>query len=597
MASHDAHFPEHIRETGDMLLHKGSSYAQERLLQMNAQQQLHAVLTTDPAQRMKLIALLDKPKQIIRALPEEELYWTIKEAGTKRSLPLLRRSTQDQTQFIFDIEFWEGDNLSPKRILQWLKVLAQCGERKIVEWFKHFEFDFLAATLKQFIAVYKPVEGTDDYGESIEPLPTYTLDGIYFVHFLRKDAEHTLNILFRTLIAADNRLYATIMEAVIWGIDDELLYQSFDRVQMRLEEKGIPDYDEARSIYRYVPPSKIDSLPRREQVAKNKDSAVKKSYLPIHVGSAQKLFLSQVLEQIDTFSDLEELSLHLAAVANKIMVADHAAMHNYNSYKMNIEKTAGIINIGLEKLSDCNIDRGAEVLRSLWLESIFTVGWSTVIDLTRRAKSVAVIFEQLSEWGINILDFPYREMMSGLQNDRPQFFEGVSNTDLHSYRHFQSLRDIAQTDEMLDTLKNLAALITEKLEIRFDINARSPLVQTAFEHITIKSILMTSYAHKVLSGIWRFAPLDFSSAQLFFNALLAPGTPTSDIDKNAIAETLLDTIHSDTRIPFTENERAHLGTFITFCVDSLITEYTEATESGYFDIIVFKTLLIEHIHF
>ena len=39
------------------------------------------------------------------------------------------------------------------------------------------------------------------------------------------------------------------MESVIWGIEDEMEYESFQKTQLRLEERGIPEYDEANFVY------------------------------------------------------------------------------------------------------------------------------------------------------------------------------------------------------------------------------------------------------------------------------------------------------------------------------------------------------------
>ncbi|MEW6536325.1 MAG: DUF6178 family protein [Candidatus Auribacterota bacterium] len=579
------------KSPGDLLALKGSDYARKQLASLSPQAQLHTILTASPHQRLKLISLLKNPKKIIRALPEEELYWTIKEVGTNKCLPLIKRSSPDQTQFIFDVEWWEADALSPKRITHWIKALVKCEDAKIIEWFEKFEFDFLVSALKRLISVHKPLDDNDDYGESIEGLPTYTLDGVYFIFFRMKEAEAAMDIMLRTLISYNNRLFCNIMEAIIWGEQTEMLFDAFEKTQWRLEEKGIPDYDDARSIYRYVAPEERDSLPKRADSGEQKSKTVHRSYYPIHIGGTGQLFLSQVLAAIEDYNELEELSLNLTAVANKVMVADHFSLKNHADYKINIAKSAGIINIGLEYQSGGDLNKAIRILQENWLENLFHIGWSIVLELKKKIAPVLDLYEDFSPLGIKILDSPLQESIEGLKQEKPLYF--CDDTDeAQKYRDFHSLEEIRLIEERVQYALCIGKHIIDCLQLEFEQQQN----MLWGENITLSTIFLTGFVHHTVNGSWMFKPIDLPDLHVFLNMMYELET-NPDTRQTHIEEQCMDAVTSSLRENMSPADLNIFSSFVCTALKTLSNEYAEATADSYLDVISFKSLFINHFNY
>lgn len=574
--------------TSHAVLSKGKRSASAFLGKLSKKQRLHLFITASPEDRMKLLSVVSDPRSLVRHVPEEEIYWTIKELGLKKTFDLLKVTSPDQLQFIFDVEWWEADSLNTGRIFKWLKAMLHCGAPKIEQWLKTFDFDLIILTFKQFIKVYKPDEGTDDYGEATENLPTFTLDGVYFIEILHKKTELVLKNILKIMIALDSELYWKIMELVIWGIEPELENDCFCETQRRLEEKGIPEYDEARTIYRFIPTEEIDSLPKKEAGLIEKTNNIKGSFYPIRLATKEEMFLTRVLKNIDNYAVLDDLSMNLAHVTNKIMVADHFSMHKHNSFKDKLNKTVGFINIGLELVSDGDEQKGAEKLKEYWLENLFQIGWSRVFELKKSIKTLRDQLDDKFSQGINVLDFPLKETIQGAMREDPMFFVGESLSDCGNYRNFKFLSDLKIANDRICSALFLVNLVTVDLGLSIPDSAIAWGGGT-FE-FSLGSMLMTGYANNLMKSNWEFSALDFTSLKIFLDKVF------NGSSGNALLETCVNSVMANISRPFLNKETAYLGLFLKDFFARLTDEYKSASADGFLDIIDFKILWIEHFH-
>ncbi|MBW2119384.1 MAG: hypothetical protein JRH09_15880, partial [Deltaproteobacteria bacterium] len=67
----------------------------------------------------------DNPRELIRGLPHEDFFWLVKKVGDNDCLTLLELASQDQWQYLLDLEMWRKDRLNPDKALQWLERLKQ----------------------------------------------------------------------------------------------------------------------------------------------------------------------------------------------------------------------------------------------------------------------------------------------------------------------------------------------------------------------------------------------------------------------------------------------------------------------------------------
>ena len=582
---------EHLTTISNRLLTAKRASAVRYINSLSYEKQLQLFLTTDPKNRMKMLSLFPSPKKIIRHISEEELYWTIKESGIKHSFPLFKYSSPEQTHFIFDIEWWHTDKLELKKIARWLNVLSRSGSKKIIQWFKTFDFELLILTLKQFVAVHKPHEGTDDYGESIEGLPDFTLDGVYFCFFPHKGTEATMRKLLRTLIAHDTHYYAMIMENIIWGLDTELEYETYHSTQRRLADKGIPELDDASEIYRFISDKEIESLPKKGTVlSKNHDSSLK-SFYPIRLGTNNTLYIKTVLEQIHDSSFLEEFSLSIAHLANKILVADQFALSDHSSFKNKVFKAVGIANIGLETLAEKKLESGEAILKSYWFEHLFSIGWSKIAALQSSYKArLNMVYTTMNN---SFLGFgsPLHEILVGITKAKPQFYTGNTES-LSQYSDFKTIAELKRTEESIQYALFIHDLIVNRLGLRFpDYSTSSSLLDEGINK-TYATLFLTGYAHKTLTGQWAVKPLNFNTVKIFLDTIFSPDFPQSNYSIELISTNAINAF-SEAIYPIND---IFLKKFVTSCFSHLEQEYLEATQDHFFDIIIFKSLWIEHFY-
>lgn len=580
------------KNTCAQILAQGKEHARELVEAMSLNQKIHLFVTADPRNRMRLISLLDRPKDVVQAVPEEEVYWTIKEIGAKKSLPLLRLSSDDQLHFLCDVEWWQGDTINYKRVLTWLRALTRCGDSKVAQWLRMFDFDLLALTLKNFIRVYKPHDDyIDDYGEAVDSLPLFTFDGIYFIHFFRKESADVIKRILTVLCSLDLSMFRNLMEYIIWGVDAEMEFQTFEGSQNRLSFKGIPDYDEAREVYRYIPKKERARLPQKDPLTKSTVN-IQKSFYPIRVCGKPNLFLTQVLEQIDDFALLEDLSMGLAHVANKVVVADHFSMNNHPSFKEKLAKTTGLINIGLEEISGKNVQRACHALHQTWLEHIFQIGWSRVLEFKKSFEPVIESITSTAPDGIELFDFPIRETIIGVQKNPPQYFAGTGAEQHQAYRDFQSNAELDATADRIDMASFLGNLLFVHLGITLPQEMQAVEHYYTEERFTIKSLVMTALANKYVSGQWSARPVDLASFQVFADRIFGPESKSCAPGSH---NELIDMVVASIDNPLDEKNMQYLTSFIDACLACLEKEYREATEEGFLDIISFKIIKISHL--
>ena len=141
----------------------------------------------------------------------------------------------------------------------------------------------------------------------------------------------------------------------------------------RLQDLGFPPWDEAMALYRHLPPAergRIDSRAAPLDVAE--------WHLPVWIPSlpAGRESRHRIFQSIADLEPEERRAAFYAfvAVANKIAVADRMDLSDAETINGAIEKAAIWMSRGLDLVTEENALAPVEVLRSVALERLFTVG-------------------------------------------------------------------------------------------------------------------------------------------------------------------------------------------------------------------------------
>ena len=140
---------------------------EEILSELSIEEQAKCVLSLPPALQVKLFVLCEDAVEVTQSIPAEEIYNLVKEVGKEDSMLVLSIVSADQLQYMFDLEWWQGDKFQPDRAMEWLELLDQCDDPQTLEWFVSEDFDQKVMLLQSSIKVFKQDEMTDSY-EGVE---------------------------------------------------------------------------------------------------------------------------------------------------------------------------------------------------------------------------------------------------------------------------------------------------------------------------------------------------------------------------------------------------------------------------------------------
>ncbi len=156
--------------SAEKLLKLPQNSAEKLFNNLSTDKKAELVISAPFKDRIDLILMSDDSKALVQALPEEEVYWTIKERGRTDSLSIISRTSHEQFQYLIDVDCWNRDEIDFNNIAEWYLLLGKCNEVKVVEWFEKADERFLISTLKRFMGIAK-IESETDILEEYEDMP------------------------------------------------------------------------------------------------------------------------------------------------------------------------------------------------------------------------------------------------------------------------------------------------------------------------------------------------------------------------------------------------------------------------------------------
>ena len=433
---------------------------QEILAELSVAEQVLTIMPMRSEDQYAMLMLSPNSREVIQALPEEQLYQLIKDIGEKTALPVISCASPDQIQFFFDVEWWQGDKFKPQKALDWFLLLDQCEESKIVEWFLTEEFEQKVMVLQALITVYKDDEMTNSY-MGVDNLPHIEVDGIYDIFVKIPDAEIPLRKAFKLLLAEDSQVFYALLEAVIWYPVTPTVEDAYRWRLTRVGVKGIPEFEEAYEVYSRLNPESLNlPLPTEDDFNDEDTRHPVAPYYPIFDADPAS-FLGQCLALLNDQQRLNNICWELVYLANKIMVADRVDPSNLETRHEIMRKALGYINIGLEFGSVEDPAKGEKLLRSTWMQSLFQVGYGKIMQLREQAHQV---IKENGDWLKNILNPSELDHLTALVYRFPKI--GVIQEDKESDhdKPILSWRDIKSAKE-IETLENFIQRIKFNLRL------------------------------------------------------------------------------------------------------------------------------------
>jgi len=520
-----------IREpTAQQLMAMKPQQAERAFNQLSLDRMVALVLSTPWRHRTEIIQLAKDAAGLIRALPEEEVYWTIKERGIEDSLSLIAMTSQDQFQFLIDIDCWSKDRLDLKNMLVWYRMLGKCNEAKVAEWFGSADEELLIYSLKKLFKVYK-IEEEKDISEEYENMPLHTIDGIYYLHFMDdSNVSHILPLL-NVLYQHNQPRFYSLIEGALWDADAEVEDEAFRWRQSRVADKGFPDLDEAQQVDQFLSDKDMRRLagsladaacePSGPSAA---HSAVTLRYVFDH--ELKAAFLSEVIHAAGLCDCIDRFQNEALALANKIVIGDALEIRDISSVRRALRKALGYCNAGLEIMSNNDPGKAQAAIISNHASVLFQIGYTAVLKLQRR------FLQQPSRlWRLNrdafkaFYDTPWAEAVQGIMMMRPLFYEGLAVPNGIEYRDFERWAEIKLAAQALDVVSAAEYVFFDILKIDMDSllckHAAVPGAQHA-ESPRCSSVFLTVLANQVLYASTRPEPLSNSAIEPFLERIFEP---------------------------------------------------------------------------
>nr|MBC8282608.1 hypothetical protein [Nitrospinota bacterium] len=416
---------------------------EEILSSLSLEEQARRVLNLPPHLQKELLVLCEDAVAVTRALPAEEIYNLIKELGDEESLLILSMVSEEQLQFIFDLEWWQGDRFQPERAMDWLELLDKCDDPQVPEWFLNEDFDQKVVLLQSLVKVYKQDEMTDSY-EGVEGLEHFTPDGVYDVFFKVKESA-ALRKLFILLAEKDINFLHELLEGVIWYPMTLTVERAYQWRLVRTAERGIPDFEEAIGVYSTLNPEAL----KQEVPSSDNFPGGRFRFAPQYPLTQILLshFFGQCVMNLDSEDRLDAIRWELVCLANKVMVADKCDPSDLKTRHNAMRKVVGYINIGLELGASGDLKKGQSLLHQLWMQSLFQVGFEQL----KQIRSKASLF--LKENGAYIENFiseSDKEKLGALVFSFPQIAEKGEEEGAVLWRNPEALDDIRAINKFLD---------------------------------------------------------------------------------------------------------------------------------------------------
>jgi hypothetical protein len=440
--------------------------------------------------------------ETVQAMAEEEVYFTFKEVGDHDGLPLLELASPGQRQYVIDLEIWRRNEFNPERALDWVALLQERGPDAVKTWLQEMEPELICLLFKKWIRVHQwnRVEDPEE--------PAYfTLDQVHYVEFLEPQREKTVKGLLTTLAEADLAFYHQTLEHVAWHAAAELEEHLRHFRASRLAEKGFPDLEEALSVY--VPMS-LESFKNMQAAgrlllpAPPEEAGLAPEYALVR--QPEGTLFREAMGEVRDPRALERIKRELAALANRVLVADGLTPEDVETLQICLVKVGGYISIGLERLVSWDVMRAGEVLSETPVTSLFQVGFATVVDAQRQAERQVRAWLRECGLPLEFLGEPWNAQLHGLLRKRPKHHQGGSAGE-PLYDEFTSLRQLTQVEHAI----RLAHLVGDVLlglmpagswaagwrSFRRHEPEKSPLV-------TWRVVLLSAFVRGVLSS--RFFP-------------------------------------------------------------------------------------------
>lgn len=486
---------------------------------ISVQRQTELVLSLAWADRVRLIANSDQAGEIVKALPREEVFLTIKALGPESAHPMIALATPSQLRFILDIELWKRDSVDTDKAVEWLHHILACGEARVADFVGNADPELLAVILKRVLIIIPNEE------DAVIPdgHPGIMTDEYFTVLSAINEETEAIALFLRIIRQASRDLFVRLLFLAHASVEEEAEEHALRWRNSRLEESGLLEFDEAIEIYGYIGEDEARRLggsSRRHYDAEETPDTAAPAFSVLMV--ERQSFFYDVLRSIRDLPLANRLRREIVFCANRLLVADAEHIGELASMKKALTRLFSLVNVGLLFLAQGDKQGSMRVLKDVPLRDIFQVGFSRVADLRQAAQDVARRY--WPKWktdGFVFLSPPRDEIMRGLMMRVPQNYVLAGGETGH--RDFETFAEVEAARAAVEEIGLVAEACFDRLGIPKPHEARPELqkvLATGLEDISLENLFTTGLVNLVVNGEFRTEPLLRRDVQGLFAKVL-----------------------------------------------------------------------------
>ena len=320
--------------------------------------------------------------------------------------------------------------------------------------------------------------------------------------------------MLRYMADADFLRYQALLSDLAGILPAELEEDMYRMKNIRLAEHGFLPPEEALPVYAPLEPDvlKSDEGSGRMPEDMNEDVLDLAPYAPLSLLEGPNL-LTLSLSRIPDAHFLDRFRLEFAGLCNQVLSADGLPTQEMEVLKRTCRKSAGYMNLLLEKMCGDDMMAAEALLRNNPLISLFRAGFGLAQKLKWEAEQwIKKSWFRREGFSLSFWGEEWGYTVAGLTAKRPLFCD--RHAENREYRDFEHATDLTEASKILHRLMSLDTLLGH-------LAGMHPLDPEAdrTDDLTFHPLIFTLWARRMLHLTPSFKGISLNEAKNLFRLL------------------------------------------------------------------------------
>ncbi len=482
------------------------------VLSPKRQEFVEALYPLDGKALLKRLVEVAEPQKVIQEMAGDDFYWLIKRLDEDEDARMvLALASEEQWQYLLDLEIWAKDRLDLSQTLPWIQKLHQAAPARLAQWL------FSDGQPIAFYTLFKRIDvWIRDPDHDQEPEHHFTtFDGVYYFRVRDSAQKATIEKVLKSMAEEDQLKYQGLLLGLAGVIPAELEEDMYRMKTVRLAEHGFLPLEEALSIYAPLDTETLKSnAPVPAPAAADTKQALPPSpFTPLYSATGLDT-LHHTLSMIEAPREQDRIRLEFAGLCNQLLSADGDLAVDVDTLRRTCRKAGGYLNLALESATKDDASLAESLLRDNPVSHLFRVGFTMALRLKWKAEKW-----RRSSWflenGLKYDFWPeaWAGTLSGLLAEKPKVFQLEYGAEI--YRDFEYAQDLKDAEAILHRLMALDRLLRAL--------SHSYALDDGIKAADLKypRLLFTLWARQRLNMTPAFRPIAPEDMRSFFSLLRA----------------------------------------------------------------------------